>query len=72
MRAESGFWVAIPKGEAWPLGFAPEATLAAAVRAEEVAERIIVLAATAAMVAEGTEELVRYVLTIIQGFWDRV
>lgn len=49
--------MAIRKGEAWTLGFAPETTLAAAVRAEEVAERITVLATMAAMVAESTEEL---------------
>lgn len=44
-------------GEACVLVLAPETTLAAAVRAEEVAERIIVLAAMAAIVAEQRERL---------------
>lgn len=64
--------MAIRKGEAWTLGFAPETTLATAVRAEEVAQRITVLAAMAAMVAEeSTEELV-FCVDDYQGFSDRV
>lgn len=63
--------MAIRKGEARTLGFAPETTLAAAVRAEEVAERITALAAMAAMVVESTEELV-FCVDDYQGFSDRV